>query len=541
MSSHDRRAAGRRRAWGRRPIILKLEPLERREMLTASAGAGNSTLPDLVNSAIVTSTSVSDWNGNLEVAGKVMNQGGGTTTAPFEITIYASDVRGENRYSVPIGQVMIPAGLGPGQSVPYETSVDLPSTPVPNVSSNGGTLYVNAVVNPGHTIVESNYHNNNDLGPPYDAAPVLIQAPIPANLEGTTLAVTPATATWGSTITVTAQVTNKSAGSSPQTRALLSITPQGLNYGSTTTFGVGSIIVPPLGPYQTINLVQNITLPAVEPSAIANYTNFGLTMIQDANYVTNDLYPNQPDQGIGLDQTAITITTDPNSTATQGPLPDLATSTVLVSKSTVQWGSTAQVTTDVQNLGLGASSPSTVRFILTGQGGALTDAIYLSDVPIPALAPGASQQIQTTLQLPTRLPAGVELGNVGYGRIAAIANPENTQAMSLYTNGVSLSGPFIIRLPGNATTVPTTKAAGTLPSIAQLAQKSQNAAKTAAVKAQSARVAAKVASRNATKPPKKLHRRGGKGGINITKSAVSVGTEITKLPTQVFNALKRSL
>jgi hypothetical protein len=282
-------------------------------------------------------------------------------------------------------------------------------------------------------------------------------------------------------------------------------------------------------------------LPAVEPSAIANYTNFGLTMIQDANYVTNDLYPNQPDQGIGLDQTAITITTDPNSTATQGPLPDLATSTVLVSKSTVQWGSTAQVTTDVQNLGLGASSPSTVRFILTGQGGALTDAIYLGDVPVPALAPGASQQIQTTLQLPTRLPAGVELGNVGYGRIAAIANPENTQAMSLYTNGVSLSGPFIIRLPGNATTVPTTKAAGTLPSIGQLAQKSQNAAKTAAVKAQSARVAAKVAARNATKPPKKLHRRGGKGGINVAKSAVSVGTEITKLPTQVFNALKRSL
>ena len=49
--------------------------------------------------------------------------------------------------------------------------------------------------------------------------------------------------------------------------------------------------MPPLGPYQTINLVQNITLPAVEPLAIANYTNFGLTMTQDADYVTNDLYP----------------------------------------------------------------------------------------------------------------------------------------------------------------------------------------------------------------------------------------------------------
>jgi hypothetical protein len=541
MSSHDRRAAGRRRAWGRRPIILKLEPLERRELLTASASAANSTLPDLVNSALVTSTSVSDWGGNLEVDGRVKNQGGSTTTAPFQIEIYASDIRGINKYVVPIGTVTIPSGLAPGQSVPYQTSVNLPSTPLPNVSSNGGTLYVNAAVDPAHTIAESNYHNNEDLGPPFDSAPVLIQAPIPAQLEGTTLAVTPGTATWGSTVTVTAQITNKSAGSAPQTRAMLSITPTGLNYGSTTTVGIGSIIVPPLGPYQTINLVQNVTLPAVEPVEIANYTNFGLTMTQDADYVTNALYPNQPDQGIGLDQTAITITTDPNSTATQGPLPDLATSSVMVSKTTVQWGSSVQVTTDVQNLGLGASSASKVRFILTGQGGALTNAIFLADVPIPALASGASQQIQTTLQLPTRLPSGVQLGNVGYVRIAAIANPENTQTESIYTNGVSLSGPFIVRLPGNATTVPTTKAAGTLPSIAQLAQKSQNAAKTARIKAQAARVAAKVAARNATQPAKKLHRRAGKGGINVAKSAVSVGTEITRLPTQVFNALKRSL
>ena len=47
MPSHDRRAAGRRRAWGRGPIILKLESLERRELLTAWP---TRRLPDLVNS-----------------------------------------------------------------------------------------------------------------------------------------------------------------------------------------------------------------------------------------------------------------------------------------------------------------------------------------------------------------------------------------------------------------------------------------------------------------------------------------------------------
>ena len=49
MPSHDRRAAGRRRAWGRGPIILKLESLEHRALMAANS---NSSLPDLVNSAL---------------------------------------------------------------------------------------------------------------------------------------------------------------------------------------------------------------------------------------------------------------------------------------------------------------------------------------------------------------------------------------------------------------------------------------------------------------------------------------------------------
>ena len=35
MSSYDRRAAARRRAWGRGPIILRFEPLEGRQLLSA--------------------------------------------------------------------------------------------------------------------------------------------------------------------------------------------------------------------------------------------------------------------------------------------------------------------------------------------------------------------------------------------------------------------------------------------------------------------------------------------------------------------------
>jgi hypothetical protein len=533
MSSHNRRAAGIRRAWGRRPIILKLECLERRELLAANA---SSTLPDLVNSSLITAAAVADWGQTVEVEGRVKNQGESTTTAPFQVTIYASSIRGINKYSVPIGEVQIPAGLAPGAAIPYQTSVTIPSTPIPNVNSAGGTLYINAVVDPGHTLPESNYHNNEDLGPPYDTDAVSIQAPIPSSLVGTTLVVSPTNPTWGSTITVTAQITNQSSGSSPQTRALLSLTPQGLTYGASTSVGIGNIIVPPLGPFQTINLVQSITLPAVEPSAVANYTNFGVTLTQDADYVTNDLYPHQSTQGAGLDQAAITISSSSTSTATEGALPDLAASSIVLNKSTVQWGSTIQVTTEVQNLGLGASPASKVFFILTGQSGSLNGAIFLGQTTIPGLASGAAQSVSQTVALPIRLPSGVSLGSIGYARIEVFTNPENTFDESIYTNGASLSQPFIVRLPGNATTVPTTQAAGTLPTIQQLAIKSQNKAKVAAAE----KVAAKVAAREATKPAKKLHRKVGKGGLNIAKTSLSVGEEITKLPNQVYDAIKRS-
>ncbi len=532
MPSQDRRAAGRRRAWGRGPIILRFESLEHRALLSLS-----SSLPDLVNSSLITSTSVSDWNESVEVEGLVKNQGLTTTTAPFEVALYASPVKGLDKYSLQIGQVMIPAGLTPGQSVPYQTTVQLPSTPIPYVSSSGGTLFITAVVNPTRTVAESNYKNDEDVGPPYDAAPILIQAPIPADLVGTTFAVTPTTATWGSTITVTAQITNQSAGPSPQTRALIALTPQGLNYGATTTVGIGNIEVPPLGAYQTINLVQNITLPAVAPVPLTNYTNFGLTMTQDADYVTNDTYPHEPDQGVGLDQTALSITTNPTSTATLGPLADLAASSVVLSKTSLTWGASFQVTTEVQNLGLGGAGQFLVRFLLTGQGGSLNDAIFLGDATIPSLGAGMTQPLIQTLQLPTRLPAGVTLNSVGYARIAVIVDPENVVNESIYGNQAALSAPFIVRLPGNASTVPTTQSAGTLPSVQSVAQQSQNAAKLA----KAAKREAALVARAAANPKKKLHRKQPRAGKSIPATTLSVAEELTKLPTQAFDAIKRSL
>lgn len=536
MPSPDRRAAGRRRAWGRGPCALKLESLERRALLTAST---SSTLPDLVNSSLSVSSGVADWGNSIEVMGRLTNQGGAATTTPVQVEIYASPVRGINEYSVPIGSVTVPAGIEPGQWVPYQTSLNLPSTPVPDVGSTDGTLYITAAVNPGKVAPESNYHNDRDLGPPYDTAAISIQPPTPSDLVGTTLAVDNSNTTWGSTINVTAQITNQGAGSSPQTTALLSLTPQGLSYGDSTTVGIGTITVPPLGPYQTYNTVATITLPAVEPLAIANYTNFGLTMTQDSNYVTNDLYPNSPTQGAGYDQTPITITTSSTSTATTGSLPDLAASSIVGPNGTVRWGQSIPVSTDIQNLGQGAAGPFQVFFVLTGQAGSIDDAIYLGQTTISGLNPGQTQQVDQTVTLPTRLPSGVTLNSVGYGRIAVIVDPDNFINETLKSNNESISAPFIVRLPGNATTVPTQAAAGTLPSVSAVAQRDQAAAKAAAALKQAARVRAAHPAR-ATRTVK-LHRHAAPQTNSIVNKGVSLATEITKLPHQIESVISKSV
>ncbi len=118
-------------------------------------------------------------------------------------------------------------------------------------------------------------------------------------------------------------------------------------------------------------------------------------------------------------------------------------------------------------------------FLLTGQAGSISDAIYLGQTTVSGLAAGASQEIDQTLTLPTRLPSGVTLNSVGYARIAEIVDPGDFINVSLRSNAVSISAPFIVRLPGTATTVPTNPAVGTLPSVASVAQKDQAAAKAA--------------------------------------------------------------
>ena len=211
MPTLNRRAAGRRRAWGRGPIILRFDSLEPRELLTAPP-----PLADLAGTSLVT-THAADWNDTVGVQGNIVNQGGSTVTVPFEVALYASPSTAIGRYAVPVGEVMIPAGITPGQTVPFNTTIKLPSTPIPGVG-NAGVVYIDMKIDPNQAVPQSNRRTNSGLGIPYESSYITITPDQPSDLLGSTLAVSAPTTTWGSTITVTAQIRNAGAGASPPTR-----------------------------------------------------------------------------------------------------------------------------------------------------------------------------------------------------------------------------------------------------------------------------------------------------------------------------------
>ena len=283
------------------------------------------------------------------------------------------------------------------------------------------------------------------------------------------------------------------------------------------------------GRIRSVNLVQTITLPANVPNLLTSTdgnTAFTLSMIQDADYVTNANYPHLPSVGLGYDMVNMTISPSPTATGQHGPA---AGPGVLArcssSANALSWGETFQVTTAVQNLGQGDAGPFTVRFLLIGENGNVNTGIFLGDAQIPGLAGGYNQPLVQTLQLPSRVPAGMSLNSVGYARIAVIVDAENTVNESLISNNLGESAPLIVRLPGtNGTSVvPTTASAG-LPSL-----KAQPAPKTQAAARSGPRREPRSA---ASEPLKKLHRK-------PAKTEPSIVHEITSLPTKVNDLIKK--
>jgi hypothetical protein len=513
MPSQKRRAAGRRRAWGRGPIILRFESLEGRQLLAASA----QPLPDLVGSSFATAHAL-DWGDSFHAVGTILNQGDAAVTAPFNVEVFASTTPTISPTSVPLGKVTItpvttttPDGLGPNQSSNFDQVFSLPPTAIPDYAS-GNPIYIALWVDSDKAVAEGNDKNNMGVGLGYDVSPVMITPRQPSALVGSSLGVSTAQATWGQTITVTAQVRNNAQGDAPATRARLVLTPTGLNPGSPYDFTVGYLNVPAVPAWQTVNVVQTIKLPATPPTSLSGGTQFTLSMAQDADYVTDPIAPHQASQGTGLDMTSINITTDPNSgtpASSTDPLPDLAPSNVVIGSKSLNWGYNFQVATTIQNFGQATSGPVEVRFLLTGTTGSIDQGIFLGQTTLSGLAPNTSQDLTQTVLLPNTLPSGVTVSSATVARIAVVVDPDHLLNESLRTNNIANSAPVTLRVLGTdgTSTVPTSPAVGSTLGQPKPAGTVQASTTTSPSTPGTKAAAAAAATAKAAVHTKKLHRK----------------------------------
>jgi hypothetical protein len=336
-------------------------------------------------------------------------------------------------------------------------------------------LFLDMDIDPQNGIVESNKLNNQGQGLGLDETIVAITPQPAANLIGTALNLSASSTSWGQTFSVTAQIKDNGQGPAPASRAKIVLTPDGQAPGGAGDITVGNILVPSLLPFQTVNLVQQITLPATPPPTLGNSGNYTISMIQDADHRTSPLVQQVTMQGAGLDEATLHIpypaaagsstttttsgsTTTTTTTSTTAPaLADLAPTSISLPGSTFNWGQGYLVQTSVQNLGQAASTPTMIGFYLTGDTSSPSQGYFLGESAIPALAPGATQDVNQAIVLPSRLPYGVQVPSVTYGRITAIVDPENTVDETTKSNNDTQSAPVTLRLlwGGSDSIVPT--------------------------------------------------------------------------------------
>ena len=423
MPNDKRRADGRRRAWGRGPIILRFEPLEARELLSTATPAVTAR-PDLVGQSFQTPTDL-NWGGSFQAQGVVVNQGNAPTTKAFQVDIYASTTPVVGPDAVLLGEATIASGLKAGSQSAYSVPLTLPATPLSGLNPSG-SFYVAAVIDPQHAIDESNTQNNADTGAGFDYELISPPTALSASLNGSRLSVSPSETGWGGSFSMTQQVSNNGEADAPATRALVVLTPSGSTPGGASDVTIGSVSIPAIPAGQSVTVNPSITLPTRPPSSLVGVTRFAVSVVQDADYVTNAMYPHAATQGVGLDQAGITITTPSYVNTKTGPQPGLAVTAVAVDSAGIKWGQSFQVATTLQNSGSVDPGPFRVRYLLVGTDGTLGNSLFLADSTVSNLAAGATQNIETTLHLPTTLPGGATVNSLGEARIAVVVDPENS-------------------------------------------------------------------------------------------------------------------
>ena len=482
------------------------------------------------------------WGDLFHATGTVANQGNATTTAPVPVQVYASTspiLGTANATTMLLGTVTIPAGLQSGASYSFDQIVGLPPAAGATVTT-GQTLYVTLWVDPNAAVTEANMLDKAGRGLGVDTSVMAIVPHQPANLVGTALNITPTNTStanilsWGDSFNITEQIQNKGEGDAPPTRARIVLTPAGATPGGYSDVTLGNIAVPAIPAFQSTNVVQSVTLPPIEPGTLGGANQFTISVVQDGDFLTQPIYPQVANQGVGLDQGPIGIAPGPAGTAQAGNLPDLAPATVVVSQSSLNWGQSFQVGAVIQNVGLGNAGQFTVRFIATGVAGDLSHGIFLGDATVSGLAASSSTNVLTTVELPSKLPYGTSLASPAYSRIYAVVDPEDVVEQSTRTNNMASSAPVLLSVVGvnGETTVPTYPA-----SIYSTASSASQAAKTAKTTKITTPILG-VAKPAGTKVPKKKHKVDLLASVSESVTS-TVEKQFKALPDNVNKLLKR--
>ena len=254
------------------------------------------------------------------------------------------------------------------------------------------------------------------MGLGHDVAAIQITPHQPARLNTTALGIYPTAPQWGGTLSVTAQISNTSYGDAPATRAQVVLTPAGVTPGGSSDVTIGSIAVPPVAAWQTVNVEQTITLPVTPPLAAGRCQPVHAQRHARRRLTSPMASTRTPRRGVpGTDQTTVNINVPPGTTPPAlGSLPDLAAGAVTASAKTLFWGHSFQAQAAVQNLGTTDPGPFRVRFLLVGASGNTSNGLFLGDSIVQGLPGGGSQLVTQTLTLPYRLPAGITLSSLGH-------------------------------------------------------------------------------------------------------------------------------
>lgn len=409
MSSRDRRAAGRQRAWGRGPVIIRFEPLEDRQLLASLEMLG-SGLQSTATGSTVSTTAVD--------VSPAVSLGGGTSSASAAVTSIAAEV----------GQGV---GAGVSQTTPAATSTASPAAAGTTSTSTSTAITTSPAAVP-----------LNSTGTTVSGAPALVAAassssgtPVTPNL-GTftgTLGVAapsgpadlvagrigaPSNLDWDETFQVTGSVRNQggTATTEPLTVDLYASPATQLVQGSVK---LGSVTVPAgLAPGQAYDFQQWVNSPQKAIINTARQTSYYVVMAVDTdNVIPESNEANNANQGLqGVDAAMVTYTP-------RVP-PRLVAAGLQIAPTSLDWGSTMTVTTTVKNLATGNAPPTNARIILApvGEDPFGPRGYTIGRVPMPAVLGNQTVSATQTIRLPANPPTA--LAGVGQFRAWMISDAD---------------------------------------------------------------------------------------------------------------------